>query len=321
VSSEAALRAVRVSVVMPVRDAAPFIRESIESVRAQTRADWELLVVDDGSRDASAAIARDVAQQDPRVRVLGGDGLESRGASWARNAALREARGEYIAFLDADDVWVPEKLAEQVPLLEARPDVGMLYGNTQYWFSWTGSGADRDFLPELGVSPDTVVPPPRLLERMLRDRAAVPCTCSVLVRKHVVEGVGGFEERFREVFTDQAFYAKVLLATSAYVASGCWDRYRQHPASSVNRAERAGRLRALQIDYLEWLRDYARSCPAADASLRRAIARALWMNRHIEVYLLYRRVHALAGRVRRWLVAAATRKGPTKSASHPPQTS
>src|SRR5262249_18320275 len=175
---------------MPVRDVAPFIRESIESVLAQTRTDWELLVVDDGSRDASPAIAREVAGRDARVRVLGGEGGESRGASWARNAAIREARGEYIAFLDADDVWLPSKLADQVPLLDERPQVGMLYGNTQYWFSWTDPEPDRDFLPELGVPPDTVVSPPRLLERMLRDRAAVPCTCSVLVRKGVVDRVG-----------------------------------------------------------------------------------------------------------------------------------
>src|SRR5262245_45979639 len=303
---------------MPVRDAAPYIRESIESVLAQTRGDWELLVVDDGSRDGSAAIAEAFARDDARIRVLG-DGGPSRGASWARNAAIREARGEYVAFLDADDVWLPGKLAAHVPLLDERPGVGMLYANTQYWFSWRGPGPDRDYLPVLGVETDTVVAAPRLLERMLRERAAVPCTCSVLVRRRVADEVGGFEERFREVFTDQAFYAKVLLATPAYAAKGVWDRYRQHPVSSVNRAEKAGRLRALQIDYLEWLREYAKTCPTADPPLRRAIARALWMHRHApRLYLLYRKAFALAGRMRRGLVSAWSGSAHPDEAPRPP---
>jgi hypothetical protein len=119
----------------------------------------------------------------------------------------------------------------------------------------------------------------------------------------VVDEVGGFEERFRAVFTDQSFYAKVLLVTPVYVAEGCWDRYRQHPASSVKQAEKAGRLPALQIDYLEWLAGYARTSPLADARLRWAIQRALWMNRHIRWYRLYRRLHAFAGRQRRILAS------------------
>jgi glycosyltransferase involved in cell wall biosynthesis len=300
---------------MPVRDGAAFLAESIHSVLGQTRADWELLVVDDGSRDATASIARAFAKQDERIRFFEGEGGPSRGASWARNVAIRHSRSEYIAFLDADDVWLPEKLAQQVQLLDERPDVGMLYGDTLYWWSWSRASSERDSLSPLGVPPDTVFPPPRLLERILRDQAAVPCTCSVLVRRSVVDQVGGFEERFREVFTDQAFYAKLLLVTSVYVARGCWDRYRQHPDSSVTRAEKAGRLPALRIDYLEWLRAYARPSGMADAPLRRAIYRALWLNRHIRWYRLYRRAHAFAGRQRRLLASIAGWKRGDKPAS------
>jgi glycosyltransferase involved in cell wall biosynthesis len=291
----------RISVVMPVRDAAAFLAEAVESVLAQTRPDWELLVVDDGSRDATPAIIRGFASRDPRVRSLGDADGQSRGASWARNVAIRHARGEYIAFLDADDVWLPDKLEAQVPMLDARPEVGILYARTLFWSSWAAPGAEPDFTPALGVPLGTIVAPPRLLERILRDQAAVPCTCSVLVRKSVVDSVGGFEEAFRAVFTDQSFYAKVLLATSALAADGCWDRYRQHPESSVKRAERSGRLAALQLEYLVWLEAYARESPRADAAVRRAIRRAIFLNRHIRWYRAYRRLHAFAGRQRRTL--------------------
>jgi hypothetical protein len=83
----------------------------------------------------------------------------------------------------------------------------------------------------------------------------------------------------------------------------------------VIRAEKAGRLPALRIDYLEWLRDFAQSSSTADAPLRAAIDRAFWLNRHIRWYRLYRRAHAFAGRQRRLLASMVSRRGGDKRAS------
>ncbi|HEX2188914.1 MAG TPA: glycosyltransferase family 2 protein, partial [Longimicrobiaceae bacterium] len=276
----------RVSVVMPFLDSERFIREAVESVRAQSFPHWELLLVDDGSRDGSAEIARGYAALDPeRIRCLEHPGRENRGASAARNLAIRHARGDLVAFLDADDVWLPEKLAEQVALLDARPEVGALYGNTLFWHGWTGAPEDaaRDHLPELGVPTDATLAPPELLVRCLRGRAAVPCTCSIVLRREVVERTGGFEERFRRVFTDQAFYAKVFAETPVYVADRCWDRYRIHPESSCSTAERDGRLREARADYLAWFAGYLDARGIADGRLRRAVRSELWLHRHPRV--------------------------------------
>ena len=109
----------RVSVIMPFLDSARFIAESVESVRAQTYQAWELLLCDDGSSDASTEIARRFAAADPeRIRWAEHEGHANRGASAARNLGLSLARGDYVAFLDADDVWLPRKLEEQVALLK-----------------------------------------------------------------------------------------------------------------------------------------------------------------------------------------------------------
>ena len=112
-----------VSVVMPAYNVAPYIGTSIASVCAQTFADWELLIVDDGSIDDTAAIAERFARADPRVRVLR---QANGGISAARNAALRQAAGEFIAILDSDDLWLPGFLASQLAIFERRTRAGPL---------------------------------------------------------------------------------------------------------------------------------------------------------------------------------------------------
>jgi glycosyltransferase involved in cell wall biosynthesis len=107
-----------VSIVTPVYNAARWLPETMASVRSQTLADWEHLLVDDGSTDESVAIVTAAAAADPRVRLL--ETPCNGGPSAARNMALDAARGRFIAFLDADDLWLPEKLAHSVRWMTAR---------------------------------------------------------------------------------------------------------------------------------------------------------------------------------------------------------
>lgn len=107
-----------VSVVMPVHNAAAFLEETILSIQSQSLTDWELLAVDDGSEDASAAILARFAIKDPRIKLLSTGG--NLGAARARNMAMDAARGRWLAFLDADDLWHPEKLACQSAFMARR---------------------------------------------------------------------------------------------------------------------------------------------------------------------------------------------------------
>jgi Glycosyltransferases involved in cell wall biogenesis len=100
-----------VSVIMPAFKAEKYISKSIESVLAQSFSDWELIVVDDGSPDDLASVVRKYAAQDARIRLIS---QENQGACGARNRGIREADGKYVAFLDSDDVWLPDFLQKMV---------------------------------------------------------------------------------------------------------------------------------------------------------------------------------------------------------------
>ena len=112
----------RVSVVMAVHDGAPFLRAAIDSLRAQTFRDFELIVVDDGSTDGSAAIVRSIA--DPRIRLIANE--RNLGLAASLNRGVGAASGELIARLDADDLAEPRRLARQVEFMDVNPDVALL---------------------------------------------------------------------------------------------------------------------------------------------------------------------------------------------------
>jgi glycosyltransferase involved in cell wall biosynthesis len=273
----------RVSVIMPFYASAQFIAEAIESVRAQSFQEWELLLCDDGASDGSTLIARGYAELDPpRVRWLEHASHENRGASATRNLGITQARGDLIAFLDADDVWLPRKLEEQVALLDTNREADALCGSTQFWFGWTARPEDArlDHIVRIGPRDGALVQPPELLIRMLLGQIAVPCTCSLIVRSELVRRVGGFEESFRSVFTDQAFYAKLFREATVLVKDDTWDRYRQQPGSSVAIAERAGELTSTRLRYLRWFSEYVAARGDHDERLQRALEQAIWRVEH-----------------------------------------
>jgi glycosyltransferase involved in cell wall biosynthesis len=274
-----------VSGVLIFLNAEAFLEEAIESVLVQTCNDWELLLVDDGSTDRSTSIARRYAEQDERIIYLEHHGHMNRGKSTSRNLGLQRARGEYVAFLDADDVWLPAKLARQTTTLSQHPEAVMLYGPTQYWHSWTLETRQRDFRGVLGVRPDVLYRGSYLLSRYLARTGIVPGICSILARRKAVVEVGGFEESIQQLFEDQTLIAKLCLYGPVFVDSGCYDLYRQHPGSSSSQAVNAGayhpwRPSLSSLAYLQWLAAYVETQPSPDDNLRRKLKRELWIQRH-----------------------------------------
>jgi glycosyltransferase involved in cell wall biosynthesis len=161
-----------VSAVIPVYNGERYLAEAIESVLAQDYRPVELIVVDDGSTDGSGDIARSY----PLVRYIR---QTNRGVSVARNAGIAAGRGEFIAFLDADDVWTPDKLTVQMEYLLTHPEVGFSFARQRFLFE-QGIGAPPWFPQEL-LAQDHV--------------GFMPST--LVVRKAVFERAGGFDTALR----------------------------------------------------------------------------------------------------------------------------
>ena len=168
-----------VSIIMPAFDAEKYLHIAIESVLRQTYTDFELLIVDDGSSDETAPIARWYAARDPRVRVLQ---QHNAGPGPARNVGFRAAQGRCFAFLDSDDEWDETFLAEHVAILDARPDVDVVIGNAR------NRGGPRDRQPSRPVRGDGM---PITLAEILADERAL--FIMAVFRREVVDAIGGFD--------------------------------------------------------------------------------------------------------------------------------
>jgi glycosyltransferase involved in cell wall biosynthesis len=263
----------RVSVIMTFLDPPlEFFREAVESVFGQTFSDWELIFVNDGSGPAASRVAKEFVGLDPtRVRCVAHDGGVNLGIPASRNLALAHARGEFVACLDADDLWDSAKLAAQVRLLNANPHVDMVFGRHLLWRSWGAlDGAERDQVPSLGVPDRTEFGPGSFLPLMMRSRISIPPPSSVMVRASAVRSVGGFGEGVSNHYEDQAFYAKVSLKGVVLACDDVWCRYRVHDGSVTHGATRA-EGRAARRDFLDWLEAYLSRQGALDAPIRRTI--------------------------------------------------
>jgi len=272
-----------VSVIMPFLDAGQFIEEAIESVLSQTLPAFELLLIDDGSKDRSTGIARRYAATDPgKVRYLNHAGHANFGKSVSRNLGIAQARGRYLTFLDSDDVFLPHKLAHQSELLTRHPEAVMVYGATEYWRSWETSRLlrRRDKPGKLGVKAERLYHPPDLLIAWLRAPGIVPCICGLLARTAVVRDTGSFEDQIHDLYEDQVFLVKMLMAGDVYVESGCAERYRQHAGSSSALAIAAGhyhpwRKNPARLKFLRWLQEFLADRGRLSGDLQKALERAL----------------------------------------------
>jgi glycosyltransferase involved in cell wall biosynthesis len=171
-----------------------FLRQAVDSVLCQTYSQWELLLVDDGSTDGSAALAQSFASATPgRIRYLTHPGRVNRGMSASRNLGFHNAAGHFIALLDADDQWVLDKLEHQVPIMLRYPEAAMLYAPAQYWHP---DDPSQDFIQDIGFLEQTVCAPPTLARQFLRDSAGTPSTGGLLLRADHVRRLAGLSSSF-----------------------------------------------------------------------------------------------------------------------------
>ena len=165
-----------ISIVMAAKNYAKFLPQAVESAFAQTHADWELIIIDDGSTDATPEVVKPYLA-DQRVKYVRSDYL---GQSRAKNLGARLSKGEFLAYLDADDAWEPTKLEKQLKLFD-RPEVGVVFSG-------------RKLIDEAGKitgTPPANFPRGKVLEAIFTQNFV--CFSTVILRREVFDYVGGFD--------------------------------------------------------------------------------------------------------------------------------
>ncbi len=206
-----------VSIIMNVRNGATTLREAIASVLAQNWQDWELIVWDDCSTDGSASIVAEY--HDARIRCLLSP--EDKPLGQARSDALQHAQGEWIAFLDQDDIWLPRKLEKQIALAEE--GVGLIYGRTVRFYP---GGMERDYDQAHEYE---LLPEGDIFARLFAQSCFIAMSSAVF-RRSAIAAVGGISPAIR-IIPDYYLYVAVARRYRARAVQEVVCRYRMHEDS------------------------------------------------------------------------------------------
>ncbi|MFC1582791.1 glycosyltransferase family 2 protein [Planctomycetota bacterium] len=273
-----------ISVITPVYNGADYLAEAIRSVQAQTHTEWEYILVDDGSTDGSAEIMREFCTADRRIRMISNAG--NRGIPYSRNTGLADAGGAWIAFLDQDDIFLPDKLAVQLAVLQADEGLGLI-------------ACDCERINAAGEV--YAVKTTRLKADVMRQiifRNPIETASLILVRRACFDTVGAFDEAFRGN-DDRDMYIRIAARYSLASVDRVLARKREHAANTV---------KAIQLEmYDEWLQIIGKTAaanPAARAYAKKAEA-VVHLNKGRHYYVKGQR-----GRARQlFLKAFRTRPG------------
>ena len=204
-----------VSVIMPSYNTAEYILDSIRSVQAQTYTNWELIIVDDCSTDDSVKLIKSIKD----LRIILFQNEQNSGAAISRNKALREAKGKWIAFLDSDDIWVPEKLEKQIRFMKEN---NYAFTFTDYRICLNG-----EWLPYINTGPDVVN------KRRMYDY------CYFFTGTVIYDNcrIGLIQIADLQKNNDYAMWLQVIEKSNAYRLSECLSYYIKHEGSvsSVNK--------------------------------------------------------------------------------------
>ncbi|MBI1737103.1 MAG: glycosyltransferase family 2 protein [Candidatus Rokubacteria bacterium] len=226
-----------VSVVIPVYNAGPYVATAARSALGQPEA-LDVVLVEDGSVDQSLEVCRRLAASDARITLVRHPDGRNHGDAASRNAGVRAARGRYVAFLDADDRYLPNRFAVSVPILESRPDVDGVWDAVAVEFEDGSARAEWADEPHAGtlLTLGASVAPDQVLTRLLEGTRAFHID-GVVVRRDVFAGVGFFDETLR-VGSDTAMWWKIaaahrLVAGSAATPVAIYRRRRGSLASAA----------------------------------------------------------------------------------------
>lgn len=271
-----------VSVIIPFHREENFLEETLLSVLNQTFQDWEILLIDDASPDDSRTIAERYARSYPeKIFHLFHENYSNRGVCRSRNLGIEQSRGEFIAYLDADDVWTKEKLQNQLKLFAENPEASVILEASVYWYSWNAPQR-HDVCIRVGYEQDRIYSPPELVHQLYPlGTGAAPCPSGIIVRRSVHERSLFVEDFIGDtaVYEDQAFLAQLYMKEKIYISSKANNLYRQRRNSQVSTAHDQGRYYEVRRFYLDWFDSYLRQEKVNDNAIQKLLKKNRFLSR------------------------------------------
>jgi len=281
----------KVSCIIIYLDTDPrFLEEAIQSVLSQSHRDIELILIDDGTTraDTLSLSAQYQATYPEKVRYFTHADGQNHGMSVSRNLGLAHACGDYIAYLDSDDVLTAAAIEQQLAIFLNHADVAAVYGPACLWHQWEGSGTlerpNQIDTPALfKADPDrflnSVIQPPDLVIPLITRQISMSGLC---VRKSALESLGGFEESFTGLYEDQVLCVKLCSKYPVYSSEQCWYYYRQHATSCCAVAEQNSRdySQINRPEFLHWAAGYLEENNLSSSSAFRVVRLEQTLCRH-----------------------------------------
>ena len=286
-----------VSVIISFFNEEIFLIEAIESVLAQSYTNWEIILINDGSKDKSTLMAKEYVVQYPdKIFYIEHENHANKGLSYSRNQGVAKAKGNLVAILDADDIWLTDKLKIQVRLMTAYPKATMLCEASEYWYHPWHLNSESNEVIQIGNIRDRLFEPFELSKQLypLSDGAA-PCPSGIIIRRDVLIKHGAFEAQFTgkyQPYEDQAFLQKIYLNEYVYISSHCNNRYRQRSGSLVANLRNENDNHVVLKYFLEWLEQYLILKNIVEAEIKNLLIKALKPYRQIHkssINRLYKR--------------------------------
>ncbi len=268
-----------VSIIIPAYNAQKYIRETIQSVLDQTYSNWELIIVNDGSNDNTEEIVERF--NDPRLRYFK---QPNAGVSTSRNNGLEMSKGEYIAFLDADDIWLPDNLSEKITFLEHHQDCGLVHGDTQV----INEKSEKQKIIYQGKSGWI------LDDLLLWNGCCIPAPSSILIQRNIIKKTGNWDPQLSTA-ADQEFFFRVAKNFKIGRIPKVLSLYREHTENmhlNIDRLEKEYILTYIKAEKYGLFKSYIfkKKC---FSNLYFIIAGSWWVNENNKVRGIYFIVKAL----------------------------
>ncbi|MEO7120225.1 MAG: glycosyltransferase family A protein [Ginsengibacter sp.] len=264
-----------ISVIIPFLNPGEWLAEAINSVLSQTYKNYEIILIDDGSVRQDSDVALQYAKKFPEsILYIEHAGHINRGLTISRNVGIAHSKGELVAFLDADDCWLPGKLENQLAIFRNFPEVQMICEASLFWYSWKNENSPDEII--LIGAPQGIYQPTELMSLLYPlGEGQPPCPSGIIIKREALQRSGGFEESFSgvyQLYEDQAFLSKIYSKEAVYISGEANNLYRKREDSMSSAANDANTYNKVRLFYLAWLRKYLAATHSSDVKMTKLLS-------------------------------------------------